>query len=792
MAGFAAFTMANVKGQMAREEGEMLIQLEAGFTAQEIAADYNWLQEGKLVSKTMRIHNFSFEDGPDAGVFLELIKQDQRVTDAQFNHLVKRRCNEINDPQYAQQWHHNNTGQSGGIPDADIDSDLAWTITTGGLTANGDSIVVCVIEGGNLNHSDLQANAWRNYNEIPNNNIDDDNNGYVDDYLGWDVNTNSDGGSVLNGAHGTNVMGMIGATGGNEIAVIGANWDVKIMSVSGENIFNESSVIEAYSYPLDMRKLYNETNGEFGAFVVATNASWGIDGGNPNSVPLWNNTYDSLGVHGVLNCGATTNSPLNVDVEGDIPTALPSDYMVSVTATNVADVRTFSGFGETTIDVGAPGDNVVTTQGSNGVTSTSGTSFASPLTAGVIALLYSAPSQGFSDFVNDDPQGGADLVRQALFDGVDIVPALVGETVTGGRINAFNSLIEILETFGENDICIPPLALESSLENDTIYTFTWTNLTENPSTLRFKPEDSEIWVVIDSISDGQLVLDTLSDCTTYAIEVGSACEEGGDIVYSSCTTITTKGCGACTDNEYCTSLGEDSSEEYIESVSIGDFTFDTGNNGGYVLFDDFEFFLSQGETYNVELNPGFSGQQYDEYFKVWIDFNHSGTFTTSEIVFESEEGSPNPVSGQFIIPEDAELGATRMRVSMKYVGFPVTSENVLACEDYQWGETEDYCLTIEPGVLSLAEENDAVELFNVFPNPSSGDFNLEFKLSGEYTSESAIFRVFDITGKEVETLILREGLHQISTTDLENGMYIYNLQTMDGTSLKTGKWIKSL
>ena len=238
MAGFAAFTMANVKGQMAREEGEMLIQLEAGFTAQEIAADYNWLQEGKLVSKTMRIHNFSFEDGPDAGVFLELIKQDQRVTDAQFNHLVKRRCNEINDPQYAQQWHHNNTGQSGGIPDADIDSDLAWTITTGGLTANGDSIVVCVIEGGNLNHSDLQANAWRNYNEIPNNNIDDDNNGYVDDYLGWDVNTNSDGGSVLNGAHGTNVMGMIGATGGNEIAVIGANWDVKIMSVSGENIFN--------------------------------------------------------------------------------------------------------------------------------------------------------------------------------------------------------------------------------------------------------------------------------------------------------------------------------------------------------------------------------------------------------------------------------------------------------------------------------------------------------------------------------------------------------------------------
>jgi subtilisin family serine protease len=140
-----------------------------------------------------------------------------------------------------------------------------------------------------------------------------------------------------------------------------------------------------------MRRLYNETDGEKGAFVVATNASWGINGGEPADSPLWCAMYDSLGAQGVLNCGATANNNVDVDVVGDLPTACPSDFMISVTATNIDDMRTFSAYGATTIDVGAPGDNVYTTSISGGYGTTSGTSFASPLTAGVIGLLYSAP-----------------------------------------------------------------------------------------------------------------------------------------------------------------------------------------------------------------------------------------------------------------------------------------------------------------------------------------------------------------------------------------------------------------
>ena len=313
------------------------------------------------------------------------------------------------DPEYGNQWHHEN-----------IASELAWDITTGGLTAVGDEIVVCVIEGGNAQHEDLQDNAWSNTQEIADHGIDDDGNGYIDDVNGWNVGSDDDEG-VFQGGHGTQVMGMIGAKGDNDIGVVGANWTVKIMSVAGENISNEASLVEAYGYPLDMRNLYEATAGAQGAFVVATNASWGIDGGNPDDSPIWCGLYQTLGEAGILSCGATANNNVDIDAVGDLPTACASDYMISVTATNDNDVRTFSAYGQTTIDLGAPGDNVWTTSGTNGYGATSGTSFASPLTAGVIGLLYSVPCPGLMDLVHADPQAGADLIRQALLDGVDQV-----------------------------------------------------------------------------------------------------------------------------------------------------------------------------------------------------------------------------------------------------------------------------------------------------------------------------------------------------------------------------------
>lgn len=363
---------------------------------------------------------------------LAALYSNKHILVAQNNHRVQERLTP-NDVSFGTQWHHIDG------TDNDIDSDLAWNVTTGGTTANGDVIVVCVIEGSGAQwaHADLVANHWINLGEIDGNSIDDDGNGYVDDYNGWNSGNNTD--NITAGDHGTGVSGMIGAVGNNTTNVAGINWNVKIMQVDMASSLTEANVIAAYTYPLVMRQMYTSSGGTEGAFVVATNASWGIDNADAVDYPLWCGFYDDLGEAGILNCGATANNNVNIDVVGDMPTGCSSPYMISVTATNSSDVRTFSGYGQTTIDLGAPGQNVVTTNNS-GITTTSGTSFASPLTAGVIGLLYSVPCSNLADVAMSNPELAANIIRDALLDGTDPVANLTTECVTGGRLNANNSL----------------------------------------------------------------------------------------------------------------------------------------------------------------------------------------------------------------------------------------------------------------------------------------------------------------------------------------------------------------
>ena len=387
----------------------------------------------KVLSDLSHIHLMKYDEiRADGDVLLRELQKDKAVEAAQYNHYVEDRTTP-NDPSFSQQWHHIQSG------DHDIDSDLAWDVTTGGETALGDQIVVAVLEGGgsNWDHTDLIANHWVNTGEIPNNGQDDDGNGYVDDYDGWNTTSNND--NISSGSHGTAVSGMIGAKGNNNQGGAGVNWDVGIMQVQMGGL-SESNVIAAYNYPYVMRNLFNNSGGTQGAFVVATNASWGIDLANPSNYPVWCAYYDDLGSVGILNCGATANAEYNIDTQGDMPTGCGSDYMVSVTATNSNDVRTFSAYGATTIDLAAPGESVYLPSGSSSYSSTSGTSFATPCVAGAIALVYSVPCSDLASNAITNPESTADLVRGFILEGVDVVSNLVGETVTGGRLNANNSV----------------------------------------------------------------------------------------------------------------------------------------------------------------------------------------------------------------------------------------------------------------------------------------------------------------------------------------------------------------
>ncbi|RPI13676.1 MAG: T9SS C-terminal target domain-containing protein [Ignavibacteriae bacterium] len=421
--------------------GEIIVMLKYNTDASylEIAFASAGLKVKQPLVEELNIWLYEFETGrTNENVLLSQLRKNGSVAVAQFNHYVTERSLFPNDPQFTQQWSLNNTGQSGGNVDSDIDAPEAWGVTTGGVTALGDTIVIAIIDGGfYLTHQDI--NFWKNYKEIPGNGIDDDTNGYIDDFNGWNAYNNN--GTISGNTHGSHVSGIAAATGNNSLGVAGVNWGARILPVMGST-GTESIVLIAYGYVLKQRRLYNQTNGAKGAFIVSTNSSFGVDYGQPQNYPLWCAFYDSLGSAGILNACATANLNINVDVQGDIPTACSSPFMVSVTNTTNTDAKNNgAAYGLLTIDLGAPGTSILSTTTAGNYGLLTGTSMATPHVAGAIALMYAGASSSFIQAYKNDPDSFALIVKQKLLQGVDVIPALQNITVSGGRLNVFSSIM---------------------------------------------------------------------------------------------------------------------------------------------------------------------------------------------------------------------------------------------------------------------------------------------------------------------------------------------------------------
>jgi serine protease len=386
------------------------------------------------------------------------------------NHKIQQRNTIPNDPNYSTQWQYNNTGQNGGIAGVDLDAELAWDITTGGVTPNGDTIVIAIVDGGfQVNHSDLIQNIWHNHAEIPDNGIDDDNNGYIDDYEGWNPTTSSD--NFTPSSHGTAVAGIVGGSGNNGIGVTGVNWNVKLMLLLSSG--NEDELVESYSYAYDARKKYNETNGAEGAFVVATNSSFGINGGSPSDAPIWCAMYDLMGEVGILSAAATANANSNVDVDGDLPTTCPSKYLIAVTNIKSNDEKELqAGYGVEHIDIGSFGSGVYTTTSNNSYSSFGGTSGATPFVAGTVGLLYATISSLLPSMSMTDPANAVLLAKQVIIDGSEDNASIANNTASGKRLNLNGVLQEYLR-IDSVGVCLAPITLNSSLGGGTAVNFEW-------------------------------------------------------------------------------------------------------------------------------------------------------------------------------------------------------------------------------------------------------------------------------------------------------------------------------
>ncbi len=438
--------------------GEFLVQFDKEVSPNEILpylTDY----QGNLVAfnletiaADLNIHKVTIDYAiTNEYEYLAALRNNNSILAAQFNHIAKKRDRIPNDSRWNRMWHLRNIGQeTGSTVDADIDAELAWDISTGGLTALGDTIVVAVIDTGtDLNHYDLKSTLWINRGEIPNNNIDDDQNGYKDDYYGYNTDLNNGSVQITSGIdHGLNINALIGAQGNNSTGMTGVNWNIKIITIK-ELSDTESEIIEAYEYARKLRLLYNQTNGAKGAFIVATNSSFGLDEMFENDVPIWCGYYNALGEVGILNIGATANNDVNVDVVGDIPSLCSSEHLVAVTASNWDDERTFSGYGIKNVDLAAPGEDVYTLHQNNQYFQTSGTSFSTPLVVGAVGLMYSVPSLGLITLAKQDPAAASLLVKKMILESVDKKVNLLSDCVSGGRLNLFGAMQAALAYTGD-------------------------------------------------------------------------------------------------------------------------------------------------------------------------------------------------------------------------------------------------------------------------------------------------------------------------------------------------------
>ncbi|MBI2948542.1 MAG: S8 family serine peptidase [Verrucomicrobia bacterium] len=403
----------------------ILVKLKDGANLQELAT----LHTRHRTRVLRRFKNFGTVDvvelPPVAAVpdFLEKFQTSGLIERAEPDYWIRAAVTP-NDPRFTDgtQWNLRNTGQNGGLPNADIKAVAAWDVLN-----SASNIVVAVIDGGvRYTHQDLAANMWVNPGESGldalgrnkrTNRVDDDANGIVDDVFGIDA-VNNTGDPKDSEGHGTHVAGIIGAVGNNRIGVAGVAWKIQIMAcrfLDSTGFGSTSDAIQCLDYARAK-----------GAKVI--NASWGDTGNSSFLSSAIQRARDA----GIIFVTASGNEGNNNDTLSFYPANFNSDNIVSVAATTRTDaLASFSNFGATMVDLAAPGSTIYSTfnTSDSAYTYSSGTSMAVPHVTGAIALLRALhPNESYRQIIN------------RVLATTDPLPSLAGRCATGGRLNLQRAL----------------------------------------------------------------------------------------------------------------------------------------------------------------------------------------------------------------------------------------------------------------------------------------------------------------------------------------------------------------
>lgn len=295
-----------------------------------------------------------------------------------------------------------------------INAPDAWNITTG-----SSKVIIAVVDSGiDLNHSDLKADIWVNKGEIPGNGIDDDHNGYIDDIYGWNFVTGNNNVTDDDG-HGTHIAGIIAAVGNNSKGVTGVMWSATIMPLKFLDSDGNGYVDDAVSAIRYATKM--------GASIIS--CSWG---GNEYSKAL-KDVIDASSALVVCAAGNDESSK-DDDVSPIYPACFTSQNIISVAATDENDnLASFSDYGINSVDVAAPGTSICSTLPGSHYGYMQGTSMAVPYVSGLAGLIKSIR-----------PDLTALQIKYTILNNVDYISSLAGKILTGGRINVFKALTNII------------------------------------------------------------------------------------------------------------------------------------------------------------------------------------------------------------------------------------------------------------------------------------------------------------------------------------------------------------